>query len=117
MRRQSARWQIPKLKPPPFVTDNMAAAVGSLPSTDVSSQSILPPSLRALLLSQAEQIDKAISRHRVDVAHDSVCATHRAQRIAKLIQQSIDSLAGQFPQRAPVREVGEECLESSNMVS
>jgi hypothetical protein len=56
-----------------------------------------------LLLSQGEPIDKAISRQRVDVAYDWVGATHRAQRIAKLIEHSIDLLAGQLPQRSPVR--------------
>ena len=35
----------------PFVTDNRAAAVGSLRSTDVSSQSIFPLSLRTTMVS------------------------------------------------------------------
>jgi hypothetical protein len=63
-----------------------------------------------LQLSQGEPIDKMISWHRVDVGHDWVGAI-RAQRIAKLIEHSIDLLAGQFPQRTPIREVGEEHLE------
>ena len=66
--------------------------------------------LLELLLSQAEAIDKAISRHRVDVAHDKVGAI-RAQRIAKLIERSIDLVAGQLPERTLVREVGEDYLE------
>jgi hypothetical protein len=53
--------------------------------------------LLELLLSQAQEIEKPISRHRIDVANDNVGA-HRAQRIAKLIERSIDLVAGQLPE-------------------